>query len=238
MRILIIEDETIAAEFLKSMILDSFKDCEIIGIANSAESAIQYFNSHNPDLILMDVNLGNHLSFQLFDNINFEQLNIIFTTGYQEFALQAFKVNAIDYIMKPVNYKELSRALSKARERMLSKQNPAKYPDATDVILVWENDKLKPLALEKIIKVKSEGSYSNFYLSDNKSVLTSKNLGTYEELLAEKGFVRIHRNCLVNLKHVLDYDLGIYPEMKLTDKSTEIISRRKRNELYSLLRTK
>lgn len=236
MKILILEDEVIAAEFLKAMILDSFKDCEVVGIANSAESATQYFNSYNPDLILMDVNLGNHLSFELFDNIDSDRLNVIFITGYQEFALQAFKVNAIDYIMKPVILEELSSAISKARDRIYSKQVPIN--DTSDVILVWENEKLKPLALERIIKIKSEGSYSSFYLSGDKIVLTSRNLRTYELLLTEKGFMRIHRNCLVNLKHVLDYNTGIYPEIKLTDESVEMISRRRRNELFIMLRNK
>lgn len=238
MKILILEDEAIAGEFLRAMILDSFKDCEVIGIANSAEIAVQYFHAYDPDLILMDVNLGNHLSFELFDNISFDKLNVIFTTGYQEFAVQAFRVNAIDYIMKPINLEELSRALSKARDKINSKKSSTKDQNTSDVILVWENDKLKPLALEKIIKIKSEGSYSNFYLLEDKVVLTSKNLGTYESLLSEKGFIRIHRNCLVNMKHVVDYKMGIYPEIKLADQSTEIISRRRRNELHTMLRGK
>lgn len=235
MKILILEDEKIASEFLKAMILDSFRDCEIVGIANSAESAVQHFNLYRPDLILMDINLGNHLSFELFENISPDKLNVIFITGYQEFALQAFKVNAIDYILKPVILEELSRAISKARDRIASKQA---LRNTSDVILVWENEKLKPLALDDIIKIKSEGSYSNFYLTNNKIVLTSKNLKTYELLLAEKNFVRIHRNCLINLKHVLDYKTGIYPEIKLTDDSIEIISRRRKNDLYAMLLNK
>jgi two-component system LytT family response regulator len=242
MRILIVEDEKIAAEFLEKLLLDHFEDCEIAGKARTIKDAIEVCHSIKPDLLIMDINLGSHLSFELFDHIDPKDLNVIFTTGYQEFALKAFKVHAIDYIMKPVNLVDLKSAIDKARERMKIRGNIAMEQSVSktsgkqfNVLLVWENEKLRSIEIENVVKIKSDRNYSSIFLVNGKEILTSKNLGTYEDLLAEKGFFRIHKSCLINIQHFVSYRPGVVAMVELTNNQFETISRRKKEELMEFL---
>jgi two-component system LytT family response regulator len=242
MKILIVEDEKIASEFLERMLLDHFADCEIVGKARSIKETKEAYYNLKPDLLIMDINLGNHLSFELFDHIDPKELNVVFTTGYQEFALKAFKVHAIDYIMKPVNLADLRSAIDKSRERLslrngdLTKQvNPKTLNKQFEVLLVWENEKLRSLSMDDIVKIRSDRNYSSIFLVNGKEILTSKNLGTYEDMLSEKGFFRIHKSCLINIHHFISYRPGVVAMVELTNNQFETISRRKKEELMEFL---
>jgi two-component system LytT family response regulator len=224
------------------MLLDHFEDCEIAGKARSIKEAKEVYRNTKPDLLIMDINLGNHLSFELFDHIDPKELNVVFTTGYQEFALKAFKVHAIDYIMKPVNLTDLKSAIDKSRERLRLRngdsvgQPVSKTLDKQfEVLLVWENERLRSLGIEDIVKIKSDRNYSSIFLVNGKEILTSKNLGTYEDMLSEKGFFRIHKSCLINIHHFVSYRPGVVAQVELTNNQFETISRRKKEELMEFL---
>jgi len=241
MRILIIEDENIAADFLEKMINDNIEDCQVVGKAKTVKEASKLYNSLQPDLLMMDINLGDHLSFELFEYIDASQLHVVFTTSYQEFAVMAFKVNAIDYIMKPINLDDLKSAINKVRERMRiqeleSSSISSNDNDSTGVMLVWENNQLIPVKIREIIKIKSDGTYSRLYLINQKKVHTSKNLGVYESILKETGFIRIHHSCLINPLHMVSYKPGMRAFVNLSDDSIEYVSKAKKKDLLKVIR--
>lgn len=240
MRIIILEDEIPTAEFLEKMIVENIEDCEIVGKAKSVKEASKLYSTLKPDLLIMDVNLGDHLSFDLFEYIDSSQLNVIFTTAYWEFAVQAFKVNAVDYLIKPVNLEELRASISKARERFKVKELYANTTlwgrEMATAILVWENNKLMPVKVDEIIKIKSDGTYSKLHLVDDRKMHSSKNLGIYEAILKERGFVRIHHTCIMNPLHLVSYKPGIRAFVTLSDQKIENVSKNKKKELLKIMK--
>jgi two-component system LytT family response regulator len=242
MKILIIEDEQLAAEYLEKIIEDHITDCEVVGVAATVKEASKLFHRFKPDLLIMDINLGDHLSFEFFEYIDASQLNVIFVTGYQEYALKAIKSNAIDYLVKPINIEDMVSAISKAQERFRIR---ALYiqegflnndEEVQGMMMVWENDKLLPVRISHIIKIKADGSYSKIYIINNKKIHTSKNLGMYESMLQEKGFLRIHHSCLINPRHLTSYRPGIRAYVTLSDNVHEMVSKNKKKELMRVLK--
>ncbi len=242
MKILILEDEKVASEFLEKMIQDNLEDCQVVGKAESVKEASRLYHALKPDVLIMDINLGDHLGFELFEYIDASQLHVIFTTGYQEFAVKAFKINAVDYLMKPVNLDDLVFALSKANDRFrlkeLSSQSAFsnKEKEMSGMMLVWENNKLIPVRMDEIIKIKSDGTYSRLFLINEKKIYTSKNLGVYESILKERGFIRIHNSCLMNPLHLVSYKPGIRAFVTLSDQKIEYVSKNKKKDLLKVIR--
>jgi two-component system LytT family response regulator len=241
MKILIIEDENLAADFLEKLILDNIDDCQIVGKAKNVKEASKLFHTFKPDLLMMDINLGDHLSFDLFEYINPEDLDVIFTTSYQEYAVKAFKVNAIDYVLKPINLQDLKTAIGKARERIKTRQNQLSSLSHNDkemsgTLLVWESGKLIPVKISDIIKIKADGPYSKLFMTHKKTVHTSKNLGVYETILKDAGFLRIHNSCLINPFHLISYKPGLKASVFLTDDMVEDVSKNKKKDLLKVIR--
>ena len=241
MKILIVEDENLAADFLEKLILDNIDGCEIVGKVENIKDASRLYNSSKPDLLLMDVNLGDHLSFDLFDYINPEDLDVIFTTSYQEYAVKAFKVNAIDYVLKPINIDDLKTAIIKARDRINFRKNGQSSLNTRDkeisgTLMVWESGKLIPIKISDIIKIKADGPYSKIVMTNKKSVHTSKNIGVYDEILKESAFLRIHNSCLINPTHLVSYKPGMKASVFLTDDSLEHVSKAKKKDLLKLIK--
>jgi two-component system LytT family response regulator len=241
MKILIIEDEKIAAEYLEKMITDNLVDCQVVGIAASVKEASKLFYRFKPDLLIMDISLGDHLGFEFFEYVDASQLNVIFVTGYQEYALKAIKANAIDYLVKPINIADMVSAVSKAQERFrvrdmyIQESFLNKDEEIQGMMMIWENDKLMPLRISDIIKIKADGSYSKIYIINNKRIQTSKNLGIYESILQKRGFIRIHHQCLINPRHLTSYRPGIRAYVTLSDNVNEFVSKSKKKDLMRIL---
>lgn len=243
MKILIVEDDELAADFIEALIIDHFNDFEIVGKVKSVKEASKTFNLKKPDVLIMDINLGDHTSFDLFEYIDYSQLTVIFTSSYQEYALKAIKVDAVDYLLKPININDFKQALEKVRQRFRRSEHVQNSLHADNIksitnhtgskVLIYENDKVNPVELDQIIKIKSDGSYSEIFLSDNRRFTSAKNLGMYEKLLQDKYFLRIHDSCLVNSKHVQNYMPGQKAYIILSDGSMENMSRSKKREFLN-----
>ncbi len=242
MKILIVENDKVAASVLEKMVKDFTEDCSVVGIAVSAKEASRLYTKLKPDVLMMEVQLKNHTSFELFDYIDASQLHVIFTTNCSEFAVTAFKVNAIDYLIKPIIPSELQAAIGKARQKFRLKEifestsisiNSSELPG---IMLVWENNKLIPVKIGEIIKIKSDGTYSKLYLTGTRKLHTSKNLGAYEHILKEKGFIRIHHTCLMNPMHLVSYKPGVRAFVTLTDDGLEYVSKNKKKDLLKVMK--
>lgn len=239
MKLLIIEDEKIAADYLVKMVEDNFSEHEIVGVVDNVKDASKIIHSRNPDLVVMDINLRDHLSFDLFDYLDHRSLNVIFTTSYREFAMKAFKFEALDYIMKPIKAEDFAAAIRKADEKIFLRQKMAEMAGGEDggMLVVWENDQLIRLHLNEIAKIKADGPYSSIFLTSNKQVYTSKHLGGYEEILQNKGFLRVHNSCLVNIKHIVSYTPGAKAYVTVLNNGDEPVSKLKKRDVLRTLNT-
>lgn len=227
MKILIIEDEIWAQSILDSMLKKQVSKALIKFATNidEASNAIRYFE---PDLIFMDIKLGSENSFEIINQFKETKLNIIFVTSYQEFAFNAFKVNAIDFLLKPVNETELINALNKylRNESLVNKLDKGK-----DKLLVYKNDRLIPIEIGEIIKLKAENQYVSIHTQDGKKLISSKPLSHFENELDPQKFVRVHHSYIINLDHILNIKTGINPFVLMKNEESIPVSRRKKKEL-------
>ena len=215
MRIVIIEDEKITAEDLANTIISLEPDAQIIAKLRSVKTAIDYFEKNeDPDLIFSDVQLGDGLSFEVFKAIKVTA-PIIFCTAYDEYALNAFKTNSIDYVLKPFSEKEISGALEKYKNirQNFHKENEQyktiidtlinKSLPKTGSVLVHYKDKIMPVRLDDIALFYIENEIT-FLLTFNKEKYSMNK--SLEELnqYCENNFFRVNRQCLLNRKSVID----------------------------------
>jgi len=215
MNVLIIEDEKPAARRLARLLADL--KVEVSTMLHSVEESIEWFqNNKHPDLIFLDIQLSDGLSFEIFDAIDVHSA-IIFTTAYDEYALQAFKLNSIDYLLKPIDDEELEAAVKKYQNRKLSEQNIALDFDDIKKLLVnpLERDYKKRFTVRvgqhiKIINAdeiecffsENKGTYSA--TSEGRNYLLDTTLENLESELEPKIFFRVSRKFYVNINHIKD----------------------------------
>ena len=205
MRILIVEDETAAYENLVDILTEIDPEIQIAGYTESVIQTINWLKSNQmPDLILMDIHLSDGSAFSIFNSITLET-PIIFTTAYDEYAIEAFKVNSIDYLLKPIKTEDLKRSLDKFKK--LTRQDVLKYlaqltqftpvPGYKDKLLVPFKDTLLPVDLKEISCFYTTDKNTRIYLKDGKRYNYSKTLEQIENMLNPGDFIRANKQYIL-----------------------------------------
>ncbi|MCX6236597.1 MAG: LytTR family DNA-binding domain-containing protein [Bacteroidia bacterium] len=205
----IIEDEPLLGKNLAMMIKTYCPDIKIVALIDSGKMALDILPVIQYDLVFSDIQLGDMDAFTLFEQLENNNQHIIFITAHDEFALNAFKLDAIDYLLKPILPEDLMHAVNKALDRMGSKdQLPPLYGAFTTQksgkILIKSNDEIHFLSPEKIIYCEADGAYTKVYLDDNNSdyKLVTTHLKKIEEVLPKNIFFRIHDALIVNCNFI------------------------------------
>ncbi len=202
-RALIVDDERLARVALRRL-LDARDDVEVVGEASSIDSAIEHVVGTCPDVIFLDIQLPGENGFELFERADINA-QVVFVTAFDEFALRAFEVNAIDYLVKPVTPEQLARALSRLthdRRKGTSWQEGAGQLTRDDVVCLPEAQRMTFTPVSDIVSIRAAGDYTEVHLASNKSALVNVTLRKWEQRLPENVFVRIHRSTLVNLGYI------------------------------------
>lgn len=214
-RAIVADDEAPSREVMSNYLRAYCPDVEVVATSASVKSTYRAIKQHNPDVVFLDIELPDGKGFdllQMFEKINFR---IIFVTAYSEYAINAFRVNAVDYLLKPVRIDELITAVDRIRRNISSETDNESV--ASLIRSMRESLSLQPtvvvssikgfeiLKINEIIMCKADGYCTNFFLEGNRKVVSSKNLKHYEELLTKKNIVRVHHSYLVNLVHVKSY---------------------------------
>jgi len=246
MKILLVDNEATIRQILKEMVTAWSKGMHIIEEADGVASGWEKINSFNPDIVLLDVEMDDGTGFDLLKQLVNPAFQLIFTTAHNQYAIQAFRFSAIDYLLKPVDPADLHQALDKAvanisndslqKQLAILLQQYAGKNDADRQIVLKDVDKTYFIRISDIIYCEAEGSYTRFYLSGAEPLFVSRNLRSYEELLAPAGFIRTHHSCLVNPAKIKIYD-------RKTDSGTLIleggytipVSQRKKDFVLQLL---
>jgi two-component system, LytTR family, response regulator LytT len=247
MKVLIIEDETIAAQRLTSMLREIDRDIEVQTVLDSVEAAIAYFASPAKlDLIFLDIELGDGQSFQLFEQVTIET-PIIFTTAYQEHTLKAFKLNSIDYLLKPINKNELTQAILKYKKLFTAKDEMSTDIGALlKTLQVQHVPESKPRFLARIgtrLISTSTDQIAYFYTKEklqyiktarNEDLIIDKTLDEIETEVNGKQFFRANRQFIINYHHIEKVHAWFSGKLKVqvTPQSYEeiIVSRLKATE--------
>lgn len=234
----IIEDSRLARQELKEL-LKPFPQIRIVGEAESAAAALELIRLVKPDLIFLDIHLPGKNGFEILQELDSVPA-VIFTTAFDQYALQSFEYNTIDYLLKPIVPERLEQAILKA-EHTLKETPPAvkreKLTEA-DRIFVKDGSKCWFISLGDIRLFESKGNYTQIHFADN-SPLILKSLQQVDDSLDQQQFVRVNRQQIVNIKHITDVKEWFGGRLKLTLGSGEAVevSRRQVNrikELFSL----
>lgn len=241
MRILIIEDESINASRLKRLLQELEPDCEILNIIDTVEGSVEWLESNEiPDLITMDIRLADGISFSIFDKIAIN-CPVIFTTAYDEYAVRAFKVNSIDYLMKPIEKEELQAALEKFK-KVPKVQNSGH--DISEILksfinkptfrlrfLVNYRDGYKSVNVSDIDFVYSEFKTSHLFLKDNTVIPVAQTMEELDEELDPDIFFRANRQFFIraeSIKSISNYfNSKLKIELKRAPQHEVVISREK-----------
>ncbi len=213
---LIVEDNARAAQIVAKTITSNFDEIEIVGIAEKLREARDKIAEFDPELLILDVNLPDGSAFELLKSLSSIDFNIIFTTAYSKYAIEAFKFSALDFLLKPHSPEELIIAVKKAIENFdqnnYQLQLEAFYhnfstPDNQLRKLILRNaDAIHLVNIDQIICAQSDNNYTIFHIEDDRQIMVSKPLKSFEQKLVNYGFFRVHQSHLINLQHVVAFN--------------------------------
>lgn len=222
---IIVDDERLARKELKSM-LSEYDNLVIAGEAENVNSAIELL-ADKPDVIFLDIQMPGESGFELFEKTEVTS-KVIFITAYDEYALKAFEVNALDYLLKPINPERL-RASIERLEHTAEVKHQERILTYEDKLFIAINNKPRFLKLDSVVCIKSAGDYSEIFTDDKKRGITSRSMNEWENRLPEQHFLRVHRGTIINMEHVIKIEEWISNSYRIFLKNLDepvIMSRR------------
>lgn len=245
LKILLIDDEERATDSLRRLIEKYITETNQVWICNDARKAAEFIHIAQPDLIFLDIRMPHLSGFDILNNLPNRNAAIIFTTAYDEYAIRAIRFSAFDYLLKPVNGKELTAAVNRflqVKEENLPRQELFKNLGINMKLRKEEQFRLALTTKEgvhflyphEIIRCEASGNYTKFFVMGNKQYTISKTLAEYEDLLTPYRFIRTHKSHLVNKAFISFVDHSGYITLK--DSSKIEVSRRRKEEVMEALR--
>ena len=242
---IIVDDELHSLQTTEILVRKYCPEAEIIGLAETPEKGIELIDSLKPNLVFLDIAMPVMNGFEMLQHVTHHDFEIIFTTAYDEYAIKAFKVNAIDYLLKPIDVAELCEAVNKAKNKFDKNEDYNKIEKLLKIfgkptikkekIALPIDGKIQMIPFASIIYCESESNYTYIYLADNKKVLLSKTLKDIEKLLDHPDFFRVQNSFLVNLNHIKEYIRGEGGELIMSNGDEVRVSRNKKEQLMKLL---
>lgn len=196
----VIDDERLARRGLE-LLLEKHPEVQIIGQACDVESGVKLLRAVQPDLVFLDVQMPDGSGFDLLQQVAVTA-RIVFVTAYDTFALRAFEVNALDYLLKPVNPQRLRQVLQKVEAGREAGRKAAQTLELDDYLFLTIGNHQRFLRVDQIELIEAAGDYSDVHTIDGQSGMVLLTLSAWEKRLPSKAFVRIHRSRIVNLKHL------------------------------------
>jgi two-component system LytT family response regulator len=243
MRAIIVDDEKHCRKGLNIMLDKYCEDIQVAALCASGREGIEAIRQHHPDLVFLDIEMPGMNGFEMLEQCTNHDFEIIFTTAYNEYAIQAIRHSALDYLLKPVDTDELIRALERARQakninpgnRVTELLNLLSAKKDSGQIALPTIEGLMMININDILYCESESAYTKFFMTDKKCITISKVLKDAEELLSGKGFFRVHNSYLINMKYVNRYIRGNGGEVVMTDGKNIPVSRTKRQDFLNQL---
>lgn len=212
MKAIIVEDKPYIRKGLVNLLSMIDSDVTIVGECESVQEALIVTKTCQPELIFLDINLGDGTAFDFLDQVPSQNFKIIFITAYEEYALKALKIGAVDYLLKPVDLEELAIALQKVSQLSIAdqqqriKKTKLVWDDAPSTLILSLQDSYQVIDINTLMYCESDKGYTTFYEANGKKHMVSKTLKSFEERLQLFGFVRTHQSFMVHLKYIDKYD--------------------------------
>ena len=242
MKAIIVDDELRAQSTLKGLLEVYCPQIEVVSVASRISEAVTEINLHQPDWVFLDIEMPGENGFALFKWIPNPSFKTIFTTAYQQYAIDAFKVSAVDYLLKPIQAEHLVQSIQRISAIQQSEQNQRinylnenlKHTEINRVSFPTSNG-LRFIDPNEIILLKSDGSYTHVWLSSNEKLLISRKLGELEFTEILPYFIRTHRSFVVNLNRVKEFVRSDGGYLIMENGETASISREKKENIINRL---
>ncbi len=244
MKVLIVDDEVAARNLLSIMLEEHFPELQVVDMAIDVPSAVIAVNKHQPDLIFLDVNMPGQKGFQLLDYFETPDFQIIFTTAYSEYALKAFEVSAVDYLIKPLQISKLKLAVEKVLRSNSRINMGGQFNILKETLQVKHirkialpvTGKVLFVELEDIIYLQAEGAYTHVVTKGQK-IFLSKNIKEFEYILNEDvRFFRIHRSYIINTHYIRQYVKHEGTSVLMENEETLPVARERKQAFEELIR--
>ncbi len=245
LRTVVIDDEPNARQVVKNILELYCENVEVVGEADSVKQGVAVINELTPDLVLLDIKMADGTGFDVLKKVGNINFQFIFITAYEEFAIRAIKLSALDYIVKPINTNELISAIEKAE---LSTLNPAdqkarlqtmEHNQSTDKakhkLVLNTQDSIYIVDISEIISCKADKNYTEVNLISKGSLVISKTLKDFDDMLHNMNFFRVHQSYLVNLKYISHYVKGLGGTIIMTDGSRIPVSSRRKESFLKIM---
>lgn len=237
---IIIDDEKMARTLLAGMLSEIDPEIEICELCEDLPTGVKAIRKHKPDVVFLDIEMPGHSGLELLDFFDEKEVtfSIIFTTAYHQYALQAFKLSAIDYLLKPFSAEELSESLERYKRRMpptaeqLTHLKQQLSGEQTNKIAISTTQSVRFIPITQIIMLKADGAYTDIYLTNDIKLKSSKSLKHFEEILVLfKDFYRCHKSFIINLQHLEEYVRSDGGYLRMSQNNTASLSNDKLDEL-------
>lgn len=240
MQSLIIEDKAYIRKGLLNLLELIETDVQVVGECESVKEAVIVTNACKPDLVFLDINLTDGTAFDFLEKVEHLNFKVIFITAYEEFALQALKMGAVDYLLKPVDIEDLKTALEKVANLPMEEQkeqiNVVKkvWNNQTGTLVLSLHDSFQVIDLNELLFCETDKGYTTFYCNNGKKYVVSKTLKEFEKRLTKANFTRPHQSFMVNLNFIDKYDKSGAIHLK-NGKKIPVSSRKKETFLTTFL---
>ncbi|MCE3295677.1 MAG: response regulator [Crocinitomicaceae bacterium] len=243
MKVVIIDDEKNNSELVSNLLGMFCKEVEVLAIADSVQSGYQAIIDNKPELVFLDVQMPDGTGFDLlqcFDNYDFK---VIFITAYQEYAIEAFKVSAVDYILKPLSPQSLIAAVKKAEQAISSTEINQKIKNLLSnvsesgqekKVVLKTMERIYSVGIQEIVRFESEGSYTTVFLKDGKKIVVSRLIKEFDEMLCNDNFTRVHQSHLINMDYLFCFE-KTDNQIMMKDNSLIPVSSRKKEYVLGLI---
>lgn len=240
---IIVEDESKSIAALKNLLGVHCSHVDVIGTASNVKEAIHIIDKLKPDLVFLDIELPDGDGFEVMEKVSHKLFEIIFITAYDQYAVKAFELSALHYILKPINYQELKEAVERFGNRNKSEDIfDQKFSvlknnliGNSNKIILPDTSGLQIIDIDDIIRCEADHNYTVCYLVDNNKLTISKSLNKFEAILEDAFFCRVHNKHLVNLKYIIKYNKGSGGSIIMNDGTELNVSKGRKNEFLEKL---
>ena len=226
---IIVDDELYGRENLRMIIENYCHEIEILGCADSVVMAKEQVTAHTPDVVFLDINMPVLDGFDFLSEYNERNFMVVFVSAHEEFGINAVKVGAVDYLLKPINIKELKQTVKNLLS-LKSKRIRTEPIHDNDKLVLPASHGFDLLAYDDLIRLEADGCYTKIIIRGEKNKIICRTLKEFEDALPKELFFRVHKSHLINLKYIKDYSNFSGNHVTMSDGSKVEISRRKAPE--------
>jgi len=236
---IIVEDEINNQKLLENYLNEYCPYIQIMGFTTGINDTLDFLERNRPEVAFMDISLADGNAFDLLARLKEINFEIIFITSHEKYAIQAFRLHALDYILKPVNPEDLIRCCELLKNKKLNSVEKLKQlihsPESAPKIAIHSFENIDFVEIKQIIRLEADENYTQIFTSENTSFLSAKSIKYYEELLEPFGFFRVHKSHMINTAHIVTVNKSDPDNIVLKDTSVVPIARRRKQEFFDFL---